>query len=194
MRLNRKVRSGRVGHRNQQRPDHGTRRHGRPVRDKQTREAVSHQDDWAFGLADLGSEFGNPDSAIGRFPVGVLEFVKALFFPLPDCLPMFRPRVKKSGKNKKRGFQAQVCVLGILGAQRVALARVRRCLTRSQGPAWSAGLGIGPPVRLNKVQEHDTKDYNKPKGRLLTVPHLRLPHQKPLPAHGNKSCKPQDDP
>ena len=86
------------------------------MRDKQTREAVSHQNDWAFDLADLGSEFRNPDGTVGVLPVRVLELVKALFFPLPDCLPMFWPRVKETGKNKKRGFQAQVCDFRILGA------------------------------------------------------------------------------
>ena len=86
------------------------------MRDEQARKAVSHQDDWAFDLADLVSELRHPDSAVRRIPVGVLEFVKALFFPLPDRLPMLWPRVKETGKNKIRGFQAETCGLNVIGS------------------------------------------------------------------------------
>ena len=37
-------------------------------------------------------------------------------------------------------------------------------------------------------------DDNQAESSLPPIPHVRLPHQKPLPADGDKPTKPQDDP
>lgn len=120
------------------------------MRDQQTCKAVSHQDDWAVDLADLGSEFRNPDSTIGVFPVRVLELVKASFFLLPDCLPMIWPGVKKAGKNKIRDSQVQGCEPDIWGLT-LWPAGMRKeadptdALSRESGPTDST---VGPELNL----------------------------------------------
>lgn len=54
--------------------------------------------------------------------------------------------------------------------------------------------GILISVRPNEEEEGNAKDDNQAESSLPPIPHVRLPHQKPLPADGDKPTKPQDDP
>ena len=54
---------------------------------------------------------------------------------------------------------------------------------------WSGLLGF---VRTSEVEKYDSENDDEAESGLPSIPHVRLPHQEPLTADGDKSCKPQD--